>query len=198
MTDDFFSPESDYQVPASASKYTKLEQGETRIRLIGEYIKGSVGWINETQKDGTLSPKPLRCKDEEAEATYAEVNLKDPVRHFWAMTIWNYNTSAVEILEITQKTVMTAIMGLNKSVDWGHPTGYDMVITKTVVGDRTTYGVQGGRKSLLEAEEVRAAFHAKPLSIRKLYTNEDPWALSDIEKPAAVEVFEKIFNDLPF
>jgi hypothetical protein len=31
------------------------------------------------------------------------------VNHFWAMVVWNYKTSRLEVLEITQKTIQSSL-----------------------------------------------------------------------------------------
>jgi len=44
-------------------------------------------------------------------------------KHFWAFVVWNFDTKAVVILEITQTTIQTAMEELIHSEEWGDPLG---------------------------------------------------------------------------
>jgi len=184
-----FLPE-DYKQPQGGGAYTKLSQGENRIRIISNSIIGWEAWTHEN--------KPIRVRPDQKILLDSRSDLKDKPRHFWAFLIWNYKNQQIEIFEITQKTIQDGILALYHSSDWGDPKGYDITITKQGEGMDTTYNTQGAPKSQFEPEKVKKTFHDKPCNIEELYNGNDPFDLDDVMKATVIEKFDKEFNDLAF
>ena len=61
------------------------------------------------------------------------------VKHFWAFPVWNYDASRVQVMELTQKSIMGSIKSYVENKKWGDPTGYDLVVTRTGEGLETEY-----------------------------------------------------------
>lgn len=182
-----FLPEN-YEQPASGGKYTKLESGTTRIRIISNSIVGWLGW--------TKDNKPVR--DKSKDIIKGIDNLRDQPRHFWAFLVWNYNTAQIEVMEITQRTIQNAIMELYKSSDWGDPKSYDITINKKGEGMSTEYHIQGAPKSQFEPQIVKKAFEDGPVNLQAILTGDDPFDVPANEKEMLIEKFLGDLDDLPF
>src|SRR6266436_1331299 len=111
---DFFN--KDYEIP-QISKYMKFEEGENIFRILGSFINetavmGTVYW--KTADKGRM---PVRLKPNVAvPASELELNPKtgeiEIPKHFWAFPVYNYRSKSIQILEITQKSIMNAIKSL--------------------------------------------------------------------------------------
>jgi hypothetical protein len=55
--------------------------------------------------------------------------------------VWNFDTKAVEILEITQTTIQTALEELIHSEEWGDPLGYSITVNRKGENLETEYSV---------------------------------------------------------
>lgn len=161
MTNDFL-PEG-YQAPASKSNYLKLEEGSNKFRILSKSI---VGWL-----DWTNDKKPSRTR----EYPFQLVNHDKPAKHFWAFVIFDYKTSSIKILELTQRTVQNAIIELYKNDDWGNPTGYDITIQKTGKDMETKYNVIPSPHKPMTGD-VLSLHESMNINLEALYSNGDPFA----------------------
>ena len=129
---DAFLPDT-YEPPKSTSGYMKLQDGKNKFRILSSPI---LGWEYWTQKDDKKMPVRLaytednyRVAQREAQKNIDEKDKK--AKHFWAMVVWNYNTKAVEILELVQNSMQKKIREISSDSDWGNPVNrYDFVLTK--------------------------------------------------------------------
>lgn len=155
-----------YDVPSSGDKYMKFKAGENRFRILSSPVVGFEWW-----EDSEKGRKPVR------------VHMSDPVpashaddyKHFWAMPVWNYQVSKVQILEITQKSIQRAIKAISADDDWGSPVGYDLVVNKTGDGLETEYQVTPKPAKVLDAEATKA-WASITVNLNALYDGEDPFA----------------------
>lgn len=161
----------DYKIPTSGGNYMKFKQDENPFRILGSAITGFEYW--NTDNKPVRSPEPITeiphdiKKDKDGKPT--------PIKHFWAFPVWNYNDEAVQILEITQKSVMKDLKAYIDNKKWGDPKGYDFVVTRTGEGMDTEYSVISEPKSELD-EKVKKAYEAKSINLKALYTGADPFA----------------------
>jgi hypothetical protein len=174
---DNFLPD-DYIQPESGGSYMKLQDGENKIRILSKPIVGWLDWKDKKPYRFHMNAKPEKPMD------------KNPIKHFWAFIVWNYNDQAVQILEITQQTIQSAINNLNKDSDWGSPFDYDIKITKKGKDLETKYSVIPGAKKPIE-DDVKKAALDKPCYLDALYKGEDPWTVTK-------EQTELAFTQLPF
>lgn len=124
-----------YEVP-SQSYYMKFEAGENKFRILASPVLGWEGW--KTQEDGTK--KPVRVTMQES-LEIDSIDDPEEVKHFWAMPVWNYKTKNVQILEITQKTILRSIKSLSQDKVWGSPLNYDLSVVKEGEKMKTEYQV---------------------------------------------------------
>jgi hypothetical protein len=168
MTD--FLPDGYTDIPSTRDNYMKLQDGLNRLRVLSSAIVGWEGW--KTQADG--SKKPIRRRMEQP-LSVTEIDDEERVNHFWAFCVWNYQAERVQILEITQKGIQTAIKGLAKDQDWGSPKNYDLVIEKTGKLLETRYQVTPKPSKKLD-EGIIATYEAMNINLDALYDGLDPFA----------------------
>ncbi len=162
---DNFFPSSDYKIPET-SNYMKLTEGEHTFRVLSSAIIG-YEYFN---KDN----KPVRSK-ELFENTPEDLKKDGRILHFWAFIIWNYNAKRLQIMEITQKSIMNPLKALIDNPKWGNPKKYDITITRkgTTMND-TEYAVMPNPAEEV-SEEIANAFMNSPINLEALYTGEDPF-----------------------
>jgi hypothetical protein len=176
MNNDFL-PEG-YEQPESGGNYMKLQDGENKIRILSKPIVGWMDWKDKKPYRFTMKNKPEKPMD------------KNPIKHFWAFIVWNYNEQAVQLLEVTQQTIQTAITNLSKDEEWGAPFYYDLKITKKGKDLDTRYSVTPSPKKDLP-DDIKKAALDKPCYLEALFTGADPWVVT-------TEQTELSFMGLPF
>jgi hypothetical protein len=158
-----FLPE-EYKAPAGSSRYMKLKDGENKIRILSQPILGWEDWIDN---------KPVRFKMDDKPVKAA--NPAKAIRHFWAMIVWNYAEEKIQILQITQARIRSAIEALCKDADWGAPYFYDIKISKKGQDIKTQYSVNPLPHREVSSSIVEA-FNASPCNLEALFYNCDPFA----------------------
>jgi hypothetical protein len=94
-------------------------------------------------------------------------------KHFWAFVMWNFDTKAVEILQITQTTIQTAMEELNND-DWGDPLGYSITVNRKGEGSETQRPAVTG--------STYASKHPRSLQREALFTGDKPFeAASEVQ-----------------
>jgi len=107
MTD--FLPDG-YEAPQGGSSYLKLQQGENKLRILSKPIIGWLDWKDKVPHRFGFKQKPEKPFDP-----------SKPIKHFWAMIVFDYSDSQVKVLEITQQTIQKTIQDLAANEDWGSP-----------------------------------------------------------------------------
>lgn len=175
-----------YEVPVKTGTYMKFEDGENRFRILARPVMGYEYWVDSTGaiQDRTESRikgetyKPVRTK----KGAVISPEQYDASKHFWAMPVWNYKTNQVEILQITQKTILQAIVTFNRMEEWGSPLGYDIQVFKKGTKLDTTYQVTPAPHKPL-TEEQKKAFEDTPVNLEALFSGKDPFEkISEQEK----------------
>ena len=158
----------------------KLQQGENKLRILSKPIIGWLDWKDKVPHRFTYKAKPEKPFDP-----------SKPIKHFWAMIVFDYSDSQVKILEITQQTIQKTIQDLAANEDWGSPSEYDIKITRKGQEKQTEYTVMPSPKKSI-SEEIKAAALAKPINLETLYKSGDPFTISNGEQT------QLIFQTLPF
>ena len=180
--------EKGYKVPTE-SRYFKFQQGENSFRVLSSAIIGYEHWNNDN--------KPVRNKAGWAKRP-DNVKIRDDgsydIKHFWAFIIWNYEESKIQIMEITQKTIMNAIKALVDNEKWGDPKEYDITITKTGDGFETKYTVMPNPKTEVQ-KEIQDELDAKSINLEALFDGNDP-VEGGIGKDEEKEILDDINKEL--
>ena len=135
-----FLPEG-YKEPQG--NYMKWQDGENIFRVLSSAVVGYEYWTADT--------KPVRAK-EAWTSTPADIKKdKDGkptgIKHFWYFAVWNYTAEKVQVLEITQKGIMSSMKAYIMNEKWGDPKTYDFIVTKSGSGFDTDYVVSVNPKS---------------------------------------------------
>ncbi len=158
-----FLPEG-YTTPVSSGGFMKLQDGDNQFRVLSSAITGYEYWTNDK--------KPVRSKVKFENTP--DIKPDSKVKHFWAFVVWNYATKAVEILELTQSTIMQAIENLTHDEDFGSPKGYDIKVTRSGQGIETEYSTIAKPPKETPAE-ILAAYAEKKINLEALYDNGNPF-----------------------
>lgn len=165
---DSFLPKG-YEAPVSGSGYTKLQDGDNVIRILSSAIVGFEYW----DKDN----KPVRSAEPFTETPNIKSDKEgkpQKAKHFWAFAVWNYGTKAVEIMQITQKSIQSAISNLVADADWGDPKKYDIKITRSGAELTTEYAVSPKPAKALTAA-IEKEYADKKINLDALYTGANPF-----------------------
>ena len=171
------------QIPKSSSQFANLEEGGNRFRFLSDVVVGWEGW---------KSKKPFRhagavCQIK-AEDVDLNMNGKPAINYFWAVVVWNYAEKQVQVLELTQKTIMNPLYEMEQNEDWGDLKNYDVQINKKKEGDKTTYTVMGIPPKPVSAE-ILEAYNSTTVELDKLF--EGGYPISD---DGSVDIEDILFN----
>ena len=138
-----FAPEG-YEVKTGGSDFFKLKSGANKFRILTDSVVGKEGW-----KDG----KPFR-RMEPLDITEDEVDVDEKtnrpkINEFMAFYIYSHDEGKVAIASFTQASIKKGILALATDDDWGHPSEYDITVTKTGDGFQSKYSVTPSPKKPL-------------------------------------------------
>ena len=118
------------------------------------------------------------------------VDEKDKkAKHFWAMTVWNYNTNAIEILELVQAKMQKSIRDTSKEPEWGNPVNrYDFVITKSGRDMSTEYSMTAIPPSVT-LPEITKAYKEKPINLNALFSGGNPFEEATVDEAFVSDIY---------
>jgi hypothetical protein len=159
----------DYKIPTS-SNYMKFVDGKNKFRILSDAIVGLEYWT-EDRKPVRLHEMPTETPKDIGYDNDGKVNQIKP---FWAFIVWNYNDKRIQILEITQKSIMQNLQSLADDGDWGNPTAYDVTVNRKGDGLNTEYSVMPNPTSKL-SKEAMDAYEATKINLEALFGGLDPF-----------------------
>ena len=128
-----------------------------------------------------------RVAQREAQKNIDEKDKK--AKHFWAMTVWNYNTNAIEILELVQAKMQKSIRDTSKEPEWGNPVNrYDFVITKSGRDMSTEYSMTAIPPSTT-APEITKAYKEKPINLNALFSGGNPFEEATVDEAFVSDIY---------
>lgn len=175
----------DYKAPMGNSSYTKLEDGENKVRIITAPIIGYEDWDNK---------RPLRYRMENRPDH--PIDPEKPIKHFWSFVVWNYKTQKIEIFHVTQRMIQRKIEYLSRDSDWGDPTGYDIKIEKSGSAKETKYEVSPTPKREVDFE-IQEAFHDRPVDLDEMFRSGDPFVTTEEHRTKSFWEIEKTLPAQP-
>ena len=153
----------------SSSQFMKFNDGANKLRIISDFVTGWEGW-----KDN----KPFRHEGQvcKIQATQVDLNKnnKPNINYFWAAIVYNYKEKRVQVLEITQKTVMSALQGFEENSDWGDLKGYDVTVNKSKEGGKTSYTVTPSPAKDMTIEAKQIIDNAEEMDLQKIFDGKYP------------------------
>jgi hypothetical protein len=180
-TPNFF--DKGHQIPDKRSQFMKLEYGKNRFRFVGNPISGYVFYGKLIRDDGTETVKPYRRREAEGEFSVEEmINLNvrmtkegemERQKYFVMGLVWNYQKEKLQVLEITQKSILKALKSYVGSEEYGHPSEYDLTVEKKGEGLNTEYTVIVSPPKAM-AEEIITAAGEVSCDLEKIFEGEYP------------------------
>lgn len=194
MANNFYAKGEEYEIP-STSNYMKFDDGDNKFRILGAFSEGTAIQGIEYWKTINNKRTPIRLKKNK-DGTFPNVpnselevnkfgNLDTP-KFFWAFPVWNYSEKKIQILEITQVTILRYIKKVIENPKWGDPRDYDLIVTSAKNGDKTEYTVTNDPKEKL-AKEIIDLFIGTPINLEALFDGADPFAVSGSDLADAAE-----------
>ncbi|WKN44904.1 hypothetical protein [Tunicatimonas pelagia] len=175
--------EQGHEIPDKRNQYMKFESGKNRIRFVGNPISGFVFFGKIEREDGTETVKPYRRRESEGEFSLEEMINRDArtnkdgelekQKYFVAGLVYNYQKERLQVLEITQKSILKALKSYVDSEEYGHPSGYDLTIEKKGDGLNTDYSVIASPPKSLSAE-IETLVGETSCDLPKIYDGEYP------------------------
>lgn len=168
-----------YTPPKSGGNYMKLGQGANKFRILSKII---VGWETWLEEDGKRKPVRSKRKDELPPS-------ENRPKFFWAMVVWNYNESQLQVLEVTQVSIRKALEELEANEDWGDLRTYDINVKREGEGMETVYSVIPTPKKTLD-EAIKEEFLKATINLEALFSGDNPFeeaSMSDEELENVVE-----------
>ena len=174
---DFYDPKEENDIP-NTSKYMQFEEGDNRFRILGSFkdktaIQGIEYWKT---IDGKRQPIRIH-RDESVPVGELELNKfgePDVPKFFWAFPVWNYDVKQIQILEITQKSILRAIKKVIDNPKWGSPMDYDFIVTRIEEKGKTTYTVTNDPKEDLD-KAILKVYKVLNLNMDALFSGGDPF-----------------------
>jgi len=164
----------------STSRYTKLAKGTTKIRMMGEPFFYYETWLE--NDDGSRTPKRFDLNEQIPTGELGP----DGVKQVMSIVVYNYNEKAIQIMSISQKTILKAIKSYSENPKYGNPTGYDINITKEGEGKQTRYSVIADPKEKV-SDEVKKAYDNENIELEMLLLNGDPFGHQNEKAPTSVD-----------
>jgi hypothetical protein len=151
-------------------KMSEMKEGDNRLRFVMSPIAGWIDWVDN---------KPIRYRPDQKPSQ--PFNIEKPIKAFWACYVWDYSRNDLFILEISQMSVIKAIVALANDSDWGDCTEYDLKITKSGSLMKTRYQVTAIPHKEL-SKQIEMALESNPVCLEALYEGKDPWSDFDVFK----------------
>jgi hypothetical protein len=195
--------DEDYKPDASTGQYMKFEQGANRFRILERPITGYEWWVHE---DGSIvergekpikGNKPVRMPKNKKHPLYKALDMEqyEASKEFWAMVVWNYNAKQIQILSITQSSIIQTLFALVRNPEWGSPLEYDLTVSRDGEGLQTTYEVIPLPPKELSMD-IRKALMSTKINIEALFTGDDPFTKEGLTEEDEDDIDEALNNKM--
>lgn len=162
-----FLPQN-YKLPDNTG-YMKLKDGENTFRIMSSAITGYEYWTN--------ANKPVRSRTPFKKTPDIKLDQSGnptKIKHFWAFVCWNYEAEAIQILEIAQATIQSAIKAIIDNNKWGDPHAFDLTISRVGEGFDTAYSVMPNPKSDIP-QDIKDKYLDAKINLNALYDGANPF-----------------------
>lgn len=151
--------------------YFKITDEPQEFRI----LTSPIIWYEYFKETEDWKIRPVRQKEVFKETPW--IRSDSTPKEFRAFVVWNHWLKKIQIMELTQKTIMKSIVELTKSVDWSDPKQYDMSIVKSWKGKETKYSITPLPKSRFTDDEEwnKALEEAEWVRLEALYDWDDPF-----------------------
>lgn len=165
MSDNFFPDSVNVE---STSRYARLAQGKTKLRMLGAPIFFQETWGTDATGKRVPNRFPLGA------VVAPEQIGPDGLRTCMAVKVYNYNEGAIQIWQVSQKTILKSIKEYSQNGAFGSPLNYDLEISKMGQAMTTKYSVIANPPTPVNAA-VAELDATTPVDLMKLLSNADPF-----------------------
>lgn len=162
-----YLPKGYTSTPKISNYLDKLEQGDTKIRIL---CKDPIAGWQEFEERADKSRKkhcyPLNPPPENT--------ITGKLKYFCANIVWNYNVSMIQIMSIDKSGLISELNKLNEDADLGGICNFDIKLNRTGEGIGSRYSLKAMPPKPLE-RFIKEAFLRKPIYLDALLTCEDPF-----------------------
>ena len=186
MTKSFLPPS--FTVPSKKDQFFKPKAGENKLRIMSEELIEGYEFFADNGNGGV---KPIRkkvnseikedqsfSKDEMLENDCKiEEKTGKPERqnYFWSLLVWNYDMGRFQVWQLTQKTIIEALVGYFDNEKYGDPQNYDIILKKTGEGrNNTKYTLQADPPESVP-QEVAEAYNDLDYDPLAIFNDEYPF-----------------------
>lgn len=161
----------------------KFQEGVNTFRIFGKPLYGNEIWVIEDdgKKRPVRNPPGTEFLPEDLKKAEKDKEGNVIKKYFWAVKVWNYKEQSVQLLEITQKTIIKAILSFNNNPKWGDPNGYDISVTKKGNGKETEYFTDHDPKEELPVD-IKKKLEATSINLEALFSGGDPFKTESFEE----------------
>ena len=140
---------------SGSSDFIKLEQGDTKVRVMGNATQFYIHWVENAngQKKKFVSP----VSDPTLVRKLDDAGFKRKQR--WLVKVFDYSTRSFKIVEIGAQ-VFSGIQTLYRDEDWGPVTRYDIKISRGKPGTQPLYRVTPSGSKTQLPEELKEQYRS--------------------------------------
>ena len=177
----------DYKMPEkTGGNYTKFEQWETKLRVLGpiytgwEYFNTDNKPVRQEEKFDRI---PKDCKPNRFDSSKLDLP-----KHFRAFKVWNYTTEQVELCSINKRSLLEWLNSYIQSEEYGDVSWYDIKITKTGTGTDTRYTLMCLPPNPI-TDEVAEANDSSDVHVDQLFAGWNPFLPREEDDIDTDEIF---------
>ena len=156
----------------SAENFNRIQpHSKVRLRVLSDFNDpkhAQMGWLGWDKHSGKARPirKPYNDQGKKECIEHSD----ESSRHFWNLCVWNYEKGAVQVFDITQKSLMRQIKELIENDEWGPINLYDITVSRQGDGRDTKYTVFPCPKAQLPDHQNIALSNAD-IDLGRLFTD---------------------------
>src|SRR5262249_12797233 len=106
-------------------------------------------------------------------------------KHFWAFVVYNFDEKQIQILEVTQSSILSRLQSLINNEDWGDPREYSIMVTRSGEGLGTKYEVDASPHKPTPPE-ILAQYKDMKINLEALFEGTSPFEAQ--ERSAELDV----------
>lgn len=157
----------------TTGNYFKIREDAQAFRI----LTSPIIWYEYFREDKDWKVKPVRQRSPFS-WTPADSSKWQAPKEFWAFVVYNHTEKRIQVMEITQRTLMKIVKDYSENGDWWDPKQYDFEISRTWKWTDTKYALMALPKSRFETDKDwnTALEEAEKVNLEALFEWGDPFS----------------------